>query len=104
MLASVPVQHESLSSLRRTDDSILSVHFSAPMATMYSFADGRWSLSGVQGPLFLCRRSRAPEFALVVLNQRSLANLLVDIGPDSAADTHESLLVLSHPLVRARCV
>jgi len=71
----------NLKVLSRLDPMILDIAGSATHVVLYEFgtASQTWEKTGVEGSLFVAKRSEAPRFKLVVLNRSSKDNLEVAV-------------------------
>ncbi|KAJ1446679.1 hypothetical protein M885DRAFT_545563 [Pelagophyceae sp. CCMP2097] len=84
---------DSLSALRRVDGRVVEVLAAATHTTLYDFADGEWRRTGVEGPLFVVRRSSAPLHRLIVLNRLSMDNLVEGIDETLQVEVVERYLI-----------
>lgn len=59
--------------LRRHDPLIVDIIESASFVVLYSH-DGEWTKTGIEGPMFLYRRSANPSYGFFVLNRNGVEN------------------------------
>lgn len=59
--------------LRRHDPLIVDIIESASFVVLYSH-DGEWTKTGIEGPMFLYRRSASPAYGFFVLNRNGVEN------------------------------
>ncbi|KAN0065734.1 hypothetical protein ACQY0O_000864 [Thecaphora frezii] len=71
----------NLKVLRRHDPSIVEIIDSASFVVLYNH-QAEWTKSGVEGPMFLFRRDKAPYHGFFILNRNGVENFSADMTPD----------------------
>ncbi|KAH8815556.1 hypothetical protein F5884DRAFT_182269 [Xylogone sp. PMI_703] len=90
----------NLSVLRRHNPHIQSILSIAANAVIYYFTPPQsWEKSGIEGTLFVCQCEPAPitgseRFCLVVLNRRSLENIILDLGQTEDVELTSEYVIL----------
>ncbi|PWN51298.1 PH domain-like protein [Violaceomyces palustris] len=67
--------------LRRHDPSITEIIESASFVVLYSHQN-EWTKTGVEGPMFLFRRSSPPYNGFFIMNRNGVENFSADMTPD----------------------
>ncbi|EPQ27474.1 uncharacterized protein PFL1_05012 [Pseudozyma flocculosa PF-1] len=71
----------NLKVLRRHDPTIVDIIDSASFVVLYNH-QSEWTKTGVEGPMFLFRRNKAPYHGFFILNRNGVENFSADMTPD----------------------
>lgn len=82
--------------LKRHDPSIESILHSASFVVLYLYnsAKGAWSKSGIEGPMFLFRRTASPHYGIFVLNRNGVENFCVPLTQDDDLEITDDFTIL----------
>ena len=84
-----------LAVLKRIDSATVEVLAHAGHVVLYEFEQDKqqWKRKGVEGPLFIYKRSCEPRVRIVVLNRLSTENLVQDLSADFQFEEMEPYLI-----------
>ncbi|KAJ3383650.1 mRNA-decapping enzyme subunit 1 [Lobulomyces angularis] len=73
--------HVNLNVLKRTDKKIVSIMDMSSHTVLYDFnvKNNQWTKKGIEGTLFIYKRSEYPEHAFCVMNRLGVENLTVNL-------------------------
>lgn len=64
------LSRDRLAVVQKVDSAVRAIILTTPHVAVYVFKVGKWERKNIEGPLYLVRRSQAPEFSLLVLNRK----------------------------------
>lgn len=81
--------------LRRIDKMYDSIAFSAEKVLLYTYMDN-WCEMGIEGAIYLYKRSGAPSHRLIVFNKKNLNDFKLNIPSDFYLELQEQFVIFSH--------
>jgi hypothetical protein len=78
--------------LKRQDPQIVDIVGSAAFVVLYEL-DGEWTKLGIEGPMFLYRRSSSPKYGFSVLNRNGIENYTANMTKDDDLELTEDFLI-----------
>lgn len=96
----------NLRALKKIDDNIQEILFSAGQVAIYNF-DGdnsSWKRKDIEGPLFFVRRSLQPQHAFVVINRLNTINLVQKINKELETSLQTPYLMYKNAENEIYCV
>lgn len=104
----VDLQDDSINlrALRKIDDNIQEILFSAGQVAIYYFNldDTQWKRKEIEGALFLVKRGLQPEYSFVVINKLSTINLVQRITKDFETNVQLPYLMYKNTENEIYCV
>ncbi|UZJ54665.1 hypothetical protein CBS101457_003985 [Exobasidium rhododendri] len=89
--------------LRRHDKAIVDIIESASFVVLYSH-NGEWTKTGIEGPMFLYRRSVNPPYGFFVLNRNGVENFSANLTTEDDLElTTEFIIYRASQGERRRC-
>lgn len=85
----------NLSVLKRMDEDILEILYSANHVAVYEFDTSRksWRRSDIEGTLFLVKRCSAPRFRMIVLNSKRIDNFTEEVDGSLECEVLQTFLL-----------
>lgn len=85
----------NLSVLKRMDEDILEILYSATHVAVYEFDTSRksWRRSDIEGTLFLVKRCSAPRFRMIVLNSKRIDNFTEEVDGSLECEVLQTFLL-----------
>ncbi|KAK1921591.1 hypothetical protein DB88DRAFT_498514 [Papiliotrema laurentii] len=76
-------QSTNFRSVTRNDPSVVEILDTSVYSVIYLYdeAAGAWEKQKQEGPLFIVRRDKAPEYALYMLNRQAVKNVTMPLIP-----------------------
>ncbi|PWN27863.1 PH domain-like protein, partial [Jaminaea rosea] len=81
--------------LRRHDASISSILYSASFVVLYQYStsSSSWTKTGIEGPMFLFKRSESPFYGAFVLNRNGVENWASSIRGEDDLEVSEDFVI-----------
>jgi hypothetical protein len=86
----------NLSVLRRHDPSIVEIVDSTSYVALYQHTT-EWHKTGVEGTLFLFKRSRHPLYGFFILNRQGIENVCEDLSDGANLEVTPELIIYQAP-------
>lgn len=85
----------NMSVLKRMDEDILEILYSATHVAVYEFDTGRksWRRSDIEGTLFLVKRCSAPRFRMIVVNSKRIDNFMEEVDGSLECEVLQTFLL-----------
>ena len=84
-----------MSVLKRMDEDILEILYSATHVAVYEFDTSRrsWKRSDIEGTLFLVKRCSAPRFRMIVVNSKRIDNFMEEVDGSLECEVLQTFLL-----------
>ena len=84
-----------MSVLKRMDEDILEILYSATHVAVYEFDTTRksWKRSDIEGTLFLVKRCSAPRFRMIVVNSKRIDNFMEEVDGSLECEVLQTFLL-----------
>ena len=85
----------NMSVLKRMDEDILEILYSATHVAVYEFDTTRksWKRSDIEGTLFLVKRCSAPRFRMIVVNSKRIDNFMEEVDGSLECEVLQTFLL-----------
>ncbi|KAL1411667.1 hypothetical protein Q8F55_002632 [Vanrija albida] len=71
----------NLRAVQRADNALAEILDTATYTVIYHYGDDRWIKQKQEGSMFVVRRTKAPEYALFLLNRAAIKNVTIPLVP-----------------------
>ncbi|EIW71233.1 hypothetical protein TREMEDRAFT_56356, partial [Tremella mesenterica DSM 1558] len=73
----------NLRTVARNDTAVVEILETSTYCVIYHWDEGteKWDKQKMEGPMFIVRRDKAPQYALYLLNRQAVKNVLIPLTP-----------------------